>query len=167
MYKFQKIIYLLLFIPFLLYGQSDYLFIPKYKSIISLEKGNNLLNQCSRSIPENIDGFFDLSENEVNEIQNNFKKIYKLKSSGCCIKKVKIGDLNQFAFLFIGVIIKGEKFIYINAFYWDEKGNIIDINSDVWKTKPIIVCDGGTYYWGVLFDLKRKKFSQLSFNGVI
>jgi len=166
MYKFQKLIYLLLLIPFISFSQTKYSFNPKYKSIISLEKGNILLNQCSRSTPKNIDAYFNLSENEMIEIQENLKKIYKLRSSGCCIKKVKIGNLNQFAFQFIGVIIKGEKYIYINAFYSDKEGNLIDIDSNEWKTKPIIVCDGGTNYWGALYDFKKKKFSQLSFNGV-
>ncbi|ESU18401.1 hypothetical protein FCR2A7T_29970 [Flavobacterium cauense R2A-7] len=107
-----------------------------------------------------------MSKSDIIVLQENFKKIYKLKSSGCCLRKHKIDDLNQFAFQFIGVIIKGEKHIYINAFYSDEEGNLIDINSEEWKTKPIIVCDGGTYYWGALFNLERKKFTQLSFNGV-
>ena len=35
-----------------------------------------------------------------------------------------------------------------------------------YQNKPYIVCDGGSSYWGVLYDPGTKKFLELAFNGV-
>lgn len=35
---------------------------------------------------------------------------------------------------------------------------------DEWETKPIIMCGGGDGFWGALFDLDTKSFSQLCVN---
>jgi hypothetical protein len=70
-------------------------------------------------------------------------------------------------FQYVGVIIKGRKYIYINAFPLAE----VDPNKTNRPTfdpskSALIICDGGSAYWGALFDITTKQFSFLSFNGV-
>lgn len=137
-------------------------FSPKFSAIISKENGLKLLNQCSRYIPTNVDTYFDLSENEILELHNNFKKIYKIKSNKCCVIGLKISNLENYRFQYVGVIIKGKKNIYINAFPTEDL--IFEID---WRINPLIVCDGGDSFWGVLYSLENNKFSKLAFNGSI
>lgn len=100
-------------------------------------------------------------------MEDNFKKILSIKSTGCCFKGWEIPDLKDYAFQYIGVIINNRKYIYINAFAIEMlyEQDSFETWYKEWKTKPIIICDGGDGFWGALFDLEKKAFSQLSVNG--
>ena len=69
---------------------------------------------------------------------------------------------NDFYRQYVGVIIDGIKYIYINAFppidAFDSKGNAI------WLEQPVKVCDGGANYWGVLYDPETRLFSKFEFS---
>lgn len=147
------------------YSQNKYS--PKFSTIISANNGLIMMNQCSRSTPENINGFFELAKNDVEQLEENFKNVYSLKSTKCCYAKKKIQNLENFAFQYIGVMIKNEKYIYINALRFSNSDEVDESKSFFknWKTLPINVCDGGSSYWGVLYHIKRKKFIQFSING--
>jgi hypothetical protein len=51
----------------------------------------------------------------------------------------------------------GDRILYINCF-WDKK---IDYFLDL----PVIVLDGGSYYWEVKFNLDKGKLFELYING--
>jgi hypothetical protein len=149
------------------YSQNKYS--PNFSTIISANNGLVMLNQCSRSTPENINGFFELAKNDIEQLEENFKNIYSLKSTKCCYAKKKIQNLENFAFQYIGVNINNEKYIYINALGFSNSDEVDESKPFFknWKTLPISVCDGGSSYWGVLYNIRKKKFSQLSINGSI
>lgn len=146
-------------------GSSKYEFKPKYSIILSSETGEKMLNQCSRTTPEKVEKYFELINEDIVLLQNNFKKILSISSTGCCFNGWKIPKLKDYVFQYIGVIINNHKYIYINAFIVEGEDDFTSWYKD-WKIAPIIVCDGGDGFWGALFDLEKKSFSQLSVNGV-
>ncbi|MTI19633.1 hypothetical protein E1176_01225 [Fulvivirga sp. RKSG066] len=139
-------------------------FKPDYATALDAEAGTELLNQCSRSTPDNITDFWMVTDTEVVLLEQNFRKLTRLKSSGCCYSGVKIKSLRKFGYQYIGVTIKGKRYIYINAFHIDK--NSFEQWYKNWETEPIVFCDGGDYFWGVLFDLKSEKFKDLNINGI-
>ncbi len=72
----------------------------------------------------------------------------------------QIEDLQRYAFQYLGVIIKGKKFIYVNAFPKER----MEGENEISTGKLVSVCDGGFDYWGVLFDVKTASFQKLSVN---
>lgn len=150
-------------------GYTQNRYIPKFSTILSANHGEKILNQCSRSVPKNVNSFFELTKKDIENLEENFTKIYSLKSTECCFKKMKISDLNNFAFQYVGVIINNEKYIYINALNFSDQDEVIQSKSffENWKIRPIIICDGGFSYWGVLYNINKKEFSQLSINGSV
>ncbi len=125
-----------------------------YESTI-LDTGNvkGGLHQCSRSTPENILNYCVIEEKDKKQLEeklSNFLSTVKLKP-------------DEYAYQYIGVIIKGKKFIYINAFWkvFLKDGSF----SNEWKTRVIDVCDGGHAFWGALFDIEKLEFSELIFSG--
>ncbi len=165
----KRIIFVfLLFIPLIVFSQSNtnqMKYIPQYGTILSSDNGEKIMNQCSRSIPENIDKYFDLTKGNIELLESNFRKILAIKSTGCCYKGWKIEKLENYGFQYIGVMINNRKYIYLNAFIIDEQDSFETWYKE-WKTKPIIMCDGGDGFWGALFDLENKSFSHLSVNGI-
>lgn len=138
---------------------QDYSYKPEYCSILKADKGKELLKQCTRCTPKEVTGFWDLAQPEVEKLESNFKKVLQLKSSACSVSypNVSVSKLDEFLFQYIGVYIGGQKFIYVNAF-------ISRDTKDVWKTEPVNACDGGTGFWGVLFNLENFEFSKLEIN---
>lgn len=163
----MKHLFLLFFMCILLYSFAhcqSLQFKPSFDFTLDTLYGSTLLKQCSRSVPKDINGFWLIHSTEIQTLENNFKSINKLTAKGCCITNAKIDSLEHFAFQFLGVLIKGKKFIYINAFPLDEIKFLKDRHLDATKT-PVVVCDGGNNFWGVLFDIETKQFSFLAFNG--
>jgi hypothetical protein len=151
--------FVLLFFTFLciekVYSQNKN-FIPQFETILLANNYSKVLNQCSRKIPQKIDRSFDLTNSDIETLKNNFKKILIIKDK----RGKTIKNLSDYAYQYVGLIIDGKKYIYINAFIYSK----IETEKD-WKTKPIIVCDGGISFWGVLFDIEKSNFIQLEING--
>ena len=94
---------------------QDNSYCPKYSTILDQSKGELLLKQCSRRTPKNVSDFWTPTNNDIQIIERNFKKVTRLKTANG--QTIKI--LDKFAFQYIGVIIKKKKLIYINAFHLD------------------------------------------------
>jgi hypothetical protein len=145
------------------FGQ-DTSFEPKYSTILNADKGERLLRQCSRSIPKKISSYWTPNEVDIRTLEKHFLKVKNVTATDCCLVNGSIQTLDNSAFQYVGVTIKKKKYIYINAFYADF--NELKSLHDKWKTEPVVVCDGGDSYWGVLFDLDSLKFRDLAINGV-
>lgn len=140
-------------------------FNPQYSTILESDKGAKMVEQCSRSVPDNVDAYFDLTKEDVAILENNFRKILSMKATGCCLKGWNIENLDDYAFQYIGVVINNRRYIYINAFIVESEDDFNNWYKN-WETNPIVMCDGGDGFWGTLFDLENKSFLQLSVNGV-
>ncbi len=143
---------------------QNLIFKPSFGVALDTSYGSTMLDQCSRSIPENINGFWTISLSEIAILEDNFKKIDTITAKECCFINAKVDRIERYAFQYIGVIIKGKRFIYINAFPLDEIKSLKERGYDPTKY-PLVACDGGDYFWGVLFDIEAKQFSFLAFNG--
>jgi hypothetical protein len=54
---------------------------------------------------------------------------------------------------------EARRLIYINAFLEPDPPKN-------WRTEPVVACDGGTSFWGAIFDPATGQFSRLAINGV-
>ena len=127
--------------------------------------GEDMLRQCSRAVPGKVDSYFDLTISDIQGLENNFKKVLELKASDCCLLGEVIKNIKDYCFQYVGLVINDKKYIYINAFQIESVHDLNTFYKD-WETSPIIACDGGDSFWGVLFDLETGLFTQLSINGV-
>ena len=146
-----------------LFGQKNK-FVPTYSTILPNIQGPIVLRQCSRSVPEKVESYFELATTDIQNVENNFKKILSVKATGCCLIGGKIKKLEGYGFQYLGIVIGNQKYIYINAFRIETPEDITTFYKN-WKSEPIMVCDGGVSFWGVLFDVEKKLFCQLSING--
>ena len=145
--------------------EQDSSFKPVFSSVMDTSLGRKMLYQCSRSAPGNVKGFWRPSNEDVKNLEDNFTKILQLAGTGCCNSGPGIEHLEKFGFQYLGVVIKGRKYIYINAFPISEVQEFEKTGGDPLR-EPMIVCDGGPAFWGALFEVESKKFSALAFNGV-
>jgi hypothetical protein len=130
---------------------------PENSIVYDSTNGEKIIAQCSRDIPKNISHYWNITRSEIDKLENNFKRVQLLRSKVCCNIGYKVKHLKKYGFQYTGVTILQKKYIYLNAF--------ISIDNPNWENRPIVVCDGGMAYWGVLFNIEDQSFSELSFNG--
>ena len=158
-----SILVLLLSIQHTVTGQN-LKFAPKYITILDPSQAKKMLEQCSRGKIKKINNTWTIQQKDKIVLENNFQKIYKIKAKDCCQMNMRVDTLNKYAFQLIGIIINSKTYIYINAFEVGSREELEE-NYKYWRTAPVIVCDGGESFWGIFFDINKKTFEHLAFNG--
>ena len=107
-----------------------------------------MLRQCSRATPANVTGYWTPDKAAINQLEAALQTFLKGEA---------IPPEQPYHRQYIGIIVAGKKLIYGN-FYPEEHEST--------DQTPLIVCDGGPSYWGIVFDPASGQFSDLRFNGV-
>jgi hypothetical protein len=137
-----------LLLPLAIGGQS-------LKSVILPSSEVKEISQlCSRNSPI-IEGSWNPSVEDVYAMEARLANIEKLPSGK--MWRGRIQHPEQFFRQYVGVIVNGHRAIYINAF---------PSGTTYWHSHLVSVCDGGASFWGVLYDVGTRTFSQLEVNGV-
>jgi len=128
--------------------------LPNGYAIMPQSEGPALIRQCSRFAPTHISGFWSPSVPRVQAIEQRLVEI--LKPSG---HHIKLPDSRR---QYIGVMTRGKKLIYLNAF----PASALDYPDHIdWTKTAFTACDGGDVFWGVEFDPATNSFTNLEFNG--
>lgn len=114
-----------------------------------------LAHLCSRESPK-IDGTWVPSATVLATMESHLDQIADLSSSA--MKKSRQKDPHEAYRQYIGVLIGGQRYVYINGFCYKPDGSS-------WNKHLSDVCDGGECHWGVLYNVQSGKFSDLRANG--
>ena len=128
---------------------------PPRAAILPPAEAAAVIKQCSRNSPREATSFWTPSAAEVAAIEERLPKL--LRASGRAIKLS--GSYRQY----VGVVWRGKKLIYVNAF----PEVVLSLGRDTpdWRKKAVTVCDGGDVFWGVEYDPASGTFHRLKFNG--
>jgi len=132
--------------------------------VLPPDQAKAVLKQCSRATPENVDGAWAIPPNVAAQLEQDLHKLAGLKSYQCCSFRGTVNDPAAYLRQYVGVTIRGKKYVYINAFR--HAIFIKPEDKDAWKRSPVMVCDGGSSYWGALYDPETREFLELAFNGL-
>ena len=117
----------------------------------------DLVSQCSRWPPA-IDGGWDISPEDLVQLEVDFARIAALEAHRCCADGARVPDPLAFHRQVVGVVYDGRRMIYVSAVGKTEP-------DPSWHAEPVRVCDGGATFWGVLYDPLTREFSELAVNG--
>jgi hypothetical protein len=138
--------------------------LPERTTVLPPEEATHVLQQCSRETPKPVTGAWAVPPSVVARLEQDLPKLPSLVSQTCCGKGSSVANPRLYFRQYAGVMVEGRRYVYINAFH-DQPIYLRHQDKDMWRTKPVLVCDGGEGFWGVLYDPEARKFSQLSFNG--
>jgi hypothetical protein len=144
---------------FHLCAQSNH-FHPQFSVALEPKAGKKTLDQCSRCAPRKYTRIWKVDEQQVQLLEDNFLLILNVSS----FNGIGISNLTQYAFQYVGLTIQKKKYIYINSFLARDQQEL-DKSHPLWQTKAVVVCDGGSGYWGILFELDSHVFFALCING--
>lgn len=134
---------------------------PKNGTIISASHARDLLNQCSRGTPQNVQGVWQPNADQIRDLearlpgalQQEMTKRGRAEPTG---SPAPIEFGRQYA----GFMTGAHKIIYVNAFPLEVMGDVRD-----WRASSVMVCDGGEAFFGVEYDPAAKTFAHFEFNG--
>lgn len=130
--------------------------VPDSTILLDGSKGKKLLENCSGSeLKEKVDTFWTPNNKEYQNLEINF---FRLNN--------QVKHLNNYIIQYIGIIFKGTKYIYINAFDKRNLKDAIRVHGDL-RLSPVVVCGGGNGFWRVLYDLNLNEFKEVEFNAPI
>ncbi|MGH8225378.1 MAG: hypothetical protein ACRER1_04405 [Gammaproteobacteria bacterium] len=122
-------------------------------SILSPIKGPALLQQCSRPTPRYVDSYWQPANADVAELERRLVIFLKENSFG-----KRVFPLSAYHRQYVGFIKGGKRYIYGN-FYTTA------INRKLSTAAPVIVCDGGKDFWGIVYSMESKKLQDAVTNG--
>ena len=136
---------------------------PSGRFVLPAPLGNKLLHQCSRDAPIGATEFWQPSPKEVDELEASLPKYLE--------KRHKAGKMVPAAGLYhrqyVGFVAgaqsahPGERFIYANFYPGSEIPATFDESA-----QPMLICDGGSAFWGIVYRVSTKSFEAPKFNGV-
>lgn len=143
----------------LLVACTPYQLKPNQSVVLAEHYARGLRYLCSRpGIPE-FQGTWTPTVGEIEAMESRFRKLQRVRARLCCIVGARVGDVNDFNRQYIGIVTKGKRYIYINAYP-------VESDSVLSDTPVNQICDGGDAYWGVLYDIESGNFVDLAFNGL-
>jgi hypothetical protein len=123
-----------------------------YGVILKSGHAKALLSQCSRAAPEKISAQWTPSKDQIEQLESKLPA-YKQEL------KRPMTQLSSFYRQYAGFIAGGRKIIYVNLF-----PKRIDPD---WRSRAVMVCDGGEQFWGVEFEVNTGQFVNPAFNGFV
>jgi len=139
---------------------------PGRYALMPIAAARRLTDQCSRPAPR-IESTWDATTSDVEQLERDIVRLEGRKADGCCLSGFRLRRIDSFFRQYVGIVVDGKRYIYVNAFPINEFENWPkEVPVPDWKTEPILACDGGSGYWGVLYEPRTRRFSDLFFNGV-
>ncbi|MBB3856467.1 hypothetical protein FHY29_001840 [Xanthomonas arboricola] len=111
-----------------------------------------VLDTCSRDSParhpDQVTGYWTPSQQQIEQLESRQDALTPT-----------IPEPRDFDRQYVGVVVQGQQLIYINAFK-------LPNDPPVKPAKEAIrVCDGGSAFWGALYEPQTGAFSQIAVNG--
>lgn len=132
-------------------------FHPTARYVLPSSAGPALLRQCSRFVPSNVSEYWQPSSEQIRELEARLVPyLAKRAAAGAETPPASPRYHRQY----VGIVSDGVRLIYGNFF----SGQGIPRSTEA-KT-AVIVCDGGSSFWGVVYDVEAGTIVKVDFNGV-
>ena len=115
-----------------------------------------ILHVSKDDIPYSLDGkpqkTWTPTEELIQQIEPDILKYIQISN------KEIFENINKYRCQYFGIIVKGKKRIYCNFFYLTK-------DEQDWKINPVIVYDGGNWYFQLEYDVESKRCLNFEVNG--
>ena len=129
-------------------------------AILKGDEGQKLFRQCSRgSHVRKSKKAFLFPDSIISFIKQDFHQLDTMRTDAGGIRHI------EYRYQLTSFKIKKQLYIYINALPEPSQPYKKERWEEYWKEKAIIICDGGKSYWGVVYNVTKRKFENLAFNG--
>jgi len=155
-----------LFVPGAALVQSQASTFPPGTGVILKDSAAAVLRQCTRRTPRNVERFWQPTDSVVRVLEGPLLELLR-----DVLPRVRIVDrpqptlrAEQYYRQYVGIVRGGKRLVYVNGFPPPDSLSESIAGKGYWRRLPIEVCDGGPYYFGVVYDVERRAFEPIDFN---
>lgn len=148
------------------YGWT-YAWLPRGASGISLVHAAETFKQCSRPTPEGAAGFWLPTASQIRAIEPAIPALGRMAPPNLPLP----GSAIRFTRQYIGFTRNQEKLIYVNVVVddWAVDEHSVEQHLEhavkaMLPERPVMLCDGGAFAWGVVYHPARNSFEAPVFN---
>ena len=140
--------------------------LPEQSVILSADAAPKVIRPCSRNGINNVTSYWTPTSTQIWSLEGRLP-VYLAKDKIKIKKSAKW--LSGFYRQYVGVIVGGKRLIYGNFFPGPTMSGQFEwsITKKVWKKEPVDACDGGSDFWGIVFDVGSETFSPPVYSGTI
>ena len=150
--------------------------VSPYLVIVPRSVTPDLLDQCTRHVPQGLEGTWNPTPGHARRIENLFRQ--RFDTATWCLTNYPPSDpplrgaidFEHYALQLGGVILQGRRFIYVNGLpRWlvrTEGRSLKDLPPEAasWHHKAVGGCDGGAEFFGILYDPAADTLGRIDFN---
>ena len=122
--------------------------------LLPASAAQEVTDQCSREAPK-VEGGWSPSAGDISGLERNLFRVAGLQN-GTPSRHRHIPFPENYYRQYVGIVVAGHRFIYVNAGTEQLTGRA--------RKHVSIVCDGGSSFWGALYDPATGVFSDLESN---
>ena len=127
---------------------------------LALDQAAQVFRQCSRGAPEPGDDLWAPTRSEISELEAALPAYMAGRKKASLRTPPETG---QYLRQYVGFTRNGTRQIYGNFFHSSIR-QIADQMSHPF-VGPVVVCDGGPAFWGIVYNPATKAFEEPQFNG--
>lgn len=128
------------------------------RAILAGSAASALLKQCSRAVPQPGEATWPPTAADIGRMEALLPVALAKAPQGRELDAARV--LSSWRRQYVGIVRKGKRYIYGNFFPQQDPQEHLG-----WRTRPIIVCDGGPVFFGAEMDVAAQRLSHLAFNG--
>ena len=141
---------------------------PKDGAVLPENIAQQILHQCSRSVPQNVTGTWSPNPTQIGELESRLPAALEAVTLE---RGSDYGQSRGFRRQYVGLIVGRHKIVYVNAFPSgmggpERRPSANGRQEFDWRRDAVLVCDGGPAFFGVEYDPATKRFSHFAFNGI-
>lgn len=136
--------------------------------VLSPEEAIKVAHQCSRISPGPLQGTWQPTASQIKKLEMELPAEFR-RASQAQTRFLEIKNLTEeeserrlahYVRQYAGLTVGTRNIIYVNAVQ-------IEPAEEPWRTKAVLICDGGPSAFGVEYNPSTGAFSNFAFNGAI
>jgi hypothetical protein len=125
--------------------------------LVAHEKADEIFRQCSRGAPEHDSELWTPSRIQIAELELALPKYLANRNGlGKSTPPKSVAYVRQY----VGFARSGVRLIYANFLPEELKYPPAEL-----RARPIVMCDGGSVFWGIVYNPATRAFEEPQFNG--
>lgn len=128
---------------------------PGAAFVLPPTSGGKILKQCSRAAPQDVSEFWQPTAEQISLLEKLLTSyLSHREKTGAFIPPKYLPYHRQY----VGITKGNVRLIYGNFYPMRE-------TSTTEASIPVLICDGGPAFWGIVFDPSTDSFEEPNFNG--
>ena len=111
-----------------------------------------------------IEEFWQPKERDIREVHRAFTRFLDNPLNSRLREAILKSKDFPFHAQYIGYVKKGERYIYGN-FYSESFQKMAQSVTKFDELQPVVMCDGGTQFWGAVYRFSSRSITSIDFNG--